>query len=46
MYYNFHTQVFSEIDQEVLEDEARFYSLMFLVIGVIAGLGMFTLVRL
>ena len=34
-------QVFAEVDLEALEEEANFYSLMFLVIGVVAAIAMF-----
>ena len=33
--------MFAEVDLEALEEEANFYSLMFLVIGVVAAIAMF-----
>ena len=39
--YAVHLQVFANVDLEELEDEANFYSLMFLVIGAGAAIAMY-----
>jgi len=35
--------VFSELDDEIIEERSEFYSLMFLCIGILAGLSMFVM---